>query len=380
MAKSCSSSNGDCVGCAPSIQLVGVGYSSYIGDFGTLCEGKKYAISTSTTQASYFLHLWYESTYNGSYSSNYTSELKYGIDEYGNFYALTVTNGSISYSMTFTSAGEGGYTLNYEGLSNTEQTFTKTVCGPNVTDNSSCSTKSDYEYDNPENCPCQGPLFPANDCAPWGTFQSTSGPCTNTVSTWRSNDLVNPYGNEGYWEQYTANTTATETKSGEIDPEAITSFIDQKLSKKMDILKNNKPQNCFDTKCGFEKYSCWGGVNSFTPVELPTRQKLKLGVVGFKKFLEKYSSISGDIKVYIPAPWDEESGDPEPNNCPCSPDFDGEMVRSIGFSISSSGAHYSGEDENELVITESSELDNNAFQGNLETLSLSLCINTVTPL
>ena len=380
MAKSCSSSDGDCVGCAPSIQLVGVGYSSYIEDFGTLCEGTRYAIFTSRTQASYFLHLWFSSNYNGSYSSNSTSELKYGIDEYGNFYALTVTNGSITYSMTFTSAGEGGYTLNYVGLSNTKQTLTKTDCGPIVIDDSSCSTQSDYEYDNPENCPCEVGFFPGNDCAPWGTFQSTSGPCKNTVSTWRSNDLVNPYGNPGYYEQYTANTTTTETRSKEIDPEEKTGFIEQKLSKKMDILKNNRPQDCLDTKCGAEKYSCWGGVGSFTPAELPTRQKLKLGVIGLKKFLENYSSISGDIKVYIPAPWDEESGDPEPNNCPCSPDFEGEMVTSIGFSISSSGAHYSGQGEQEYLITESEELDNNDFQANLETLSLSLCINNVTPL
>lgn len=385
MAKSCSSSNGDCAGCAPAIQLVGVGYSSYIQDFGDLCEGTRYAISTSTVGASYLLHLWWGSNYNGNYSSNSRSELKYGIDKYGNFYALTVTNGSITYSMTFNNVSdEDSYTLKYLGLSNTSQNFIEDAdCGPIIIDNSSCSTVSDYAYDNPANCPCAGPLWPANDCAPWGTFQSTTSSCTNTVSTWRSDELVSPYGNPGYYEQYIANTKATETRSKEIDPEEKTALIEKKLNKKMDIYKNNKPQDCNDTKCGsepYEKYGCWGGVAAFTPAELPTRQKLKLGVIGLKKFLKNYLSISGDIKVYIPAPWDEESGDPEPNNCPCSPDFEGEMVKSIGFSISSSGAHYSGKGENEVIITESAELDNNEFQANLETLSLSICINNVTPL
>jgi hypothetical protein len=378
---SCSSSGGECTSCAPAFSLVGVSADASIPDFGEECEGKRYAISTDRMTGGYYIHAWYGSTYNGGYYSNSTFTLHYGIDKYGNFYALTSVNGSTTLIQSFTIVSEeDSYTLNYDGSSVTEENFVEKDCGPYIENNSSCSTSSDWALIDSLSCPCTGPYFPANDCPPWGALQSSSSSCTNSTSTWSSYNLINPYGNPGYYELSTANTQQTSTRSKEIKVEEKNGLRKKQVDIQMDILQNNQPQDCLDTRCGaqpYEKYGCWGVVGSFTPVASPSVKKLKLGVVANKKLLEKYKSIGGSIKVFIPAPWDEESGDPEPNNCPCSTEFEGQMLKSIGFSMSSSAKHYSGSGDEEQVIAESSELNSSQFQSHLEALSLGICINSV---
>jgi hypothetical protein len=375
---SCSSSGGECTSCAPAFSLVGVSADAYIPNYGTLCEDQRYAISTNRVMGGYYLRYWWGSNYNGGYSSDSTSELHWGIDKYGNFYALTSTNGSTTLIQSFTSVGEDdNYTLNYDGSSKIELNFVETDCGPVIKDNSSCSTSTTWGYINPEDCPCQGIYFPANDCAPWGDLVSSSSSCTNSTAIWNSHELVNPYGNEGYYQLYTANTQQTTTRSKVIDPEEKIELLKESIDKKMRIAKNNEPSDCLGTVCGNGKYACWGGVGSFTPVASPSIRKLQLGVVANRNLLKKYKSISGSIKVFIPAPWDEESGDPEPNNCPCSTGFEGQMLKTIGFSMNSSAQYYGGNGDEEQLIVESSELSSDEFQSHLETLSLSICINSV---
>ena len=383
MPGSCSSSGGQCAGCAPTIQLVGVSAGSVaIGDFGIACGDERYQMSTYRMKGGEMLHHWWGSTYNGGYSSNLTSTVKYGVDKYGNFYALTVSNGITTNILSFTSVGENdSYTLSYDGSSKTQETFNENgPCGPTVESDSSCETTSSYGYDLPTDCPCTGPY--SHPCGPFGALKSTNSSCASSTTIWSSNELINPYGEDGYYESYTADTTLTETKSGPIDQEAVRLRLGEvSASTRLKIRKNNQDQDCEGTKCGEGKYACWAGAGIFVPSTSPLVNKLNLGVVVTKKLFETYASVGGDIKLHIPVPWDEESGNPEPNNCPCDPNYEGQMLGSFGFSVSSGSPTFDGSGDSLRVIGESTQITSSSYQNHAgESLYLSLCVDRVTML
>jgi hypothetical protein len=128
-------------------------------------------------------------------------------------------------------------------------------------------------------------------------------------------------------------------------------------SKKVDILKDNKPQNCAGTTCGEGKDACWQLYTApyffITDNNLDdpnanstTSQKLKFKVTVLKEGFDKtYKSVSGTVKFYY-------GGTGGKNPC-CNDDFDGTVVKEGGYSISTDSTF-----KNNLLASDGVDLDN----------------------
>jgi hypothetical protein len=187
-------------------------------------------------------------------------------------------------------------------------------------------------------------------CAEDGGCASYScvSPCTTAVSctkyTENGKDAYDYVSKIGGIEKYYRFDNSSNYKTTIASSKTLSYFYDlckSSVSKKMDLLKNNGPQNCDGDKCGSGgKDDCWGGGGCFTisanglsdpNSNSATAQELKFKVATIKEgFDKKYKSVSGKVKYYISSDQDIE----ENRNPCCNSDFSGTVVKEAGYSIS----------------------------------------------
>jgi hypothetical protein len=339
MPGSCSSNtpNG-CAGCGPIFYLFYLDASTSQSKVGFLHEDIYYAqFNRNLNLNALFNNLYPEDDCIGDPTrSGDTGSLKstgtynYEVDEFGNI-AIYVTGSTnttryawIEWFCLYLPCNIlERYPL--EATTNSITVSAKTRCNPTATKTTVDCTKYDPEFiSGDQECIGVGNCFMPNQEAPCGAFYR----CKDDQKYTSPKNLQFFYG-----------------------------LAQSSASKKADILKDNKPQNCAGTTCGEGKDACWalytGPYFFITDNNLDdpnanstTAQKLKFKVATIKEGFDKtYKSVSGKVKFYY-------GGTDGKTPC-CNDDFDGTVVKEGGYSISAGSTF-----KDYLLASDGVDLDN----------------------
>jgi hypothetical protein len=164
-----------------------------------------------------------------------------------------------------------------------------------------------------------------------------------------------------------------------LDWDLLFDLTKQSTTKKLEVLKNNQPQNCNGDTCGEGKDACWGGGGCFgisdnnlddLEANTTTSQKLKFKIGTAKEGFDKtYKSVSGKVKFYISSEEDIEEGR---TPC-CNDDFSGTVVKETGYSISAGSTF-----KNDYLASDAGDFDNNDQSHVGETICPCYTIDSVS--
>ena len=352
MPGSCSSNvlNG-CAACGPSLFLFQLSASTSQGMVGKGClngdnPSPKKVYFSESSNASF--------NYNGSdniidlsvndtASYAYTENITCFSDPYGVIICTSTLSSNNSYSDNY--SDKNGGSSSSSGSINCSKAPRKSSCEPDP--ETKCYLGGDCAK-NPEfGCP-GGPEG-------WNCLQETCNDSLSCTSHTRNGSESSFISNEFYYAQGSGSYSFQRTISSTKNLSYFYDLCQSSVSVKINILKNNEPQNCAGTTCGGGKDDCWGSAGCFGIADnnlddpnasSTTAQKLKFKIGTIKEgFDKKYKSVSGKVKFYY-------GGEEDTNPC-CNSDFSGTVVKEAGYSISAGETF-----KNDYLASDAGDFDN----------------------
>ena len=211
---------------------------------------------------------------------------------------------------------------------------------------------------------------------------TSSSSCTNSKTNCENIANSNP-AVTGTFPNKCASGGSTNNKSYSINagyqsPKDLNFFYNiakQIVNIKIQILEENKPQNCNEGTCGEGKDACWGSASSFSITDnnlddsnaaSTTAQKLKFKIAASKQGFDKtYKSVSGKVKFYY-------GGTGGKTPC-CDDDFDGTVVKETGYSISAGSTF-----KNDYFASDAGDFDNDDQSHVGETISICYTVDNIS--
>jgi len=287
-------------------------------------------------------------TYNLSISESSSENITCLVDSYG---VIIYTSASSSSYSANGSSSEGPYKNSGSGSSSCTKVARKSSCDPEP------PTICDENLDNCDGSPgfCQAYTCLANGVDDNQTPCIVSESCTE----FKRNGTVEEYFSQG--ESYYNYKNSSTDQAALAAPQTMSDLYgicNSSVDKKVDILKDNKSQDCNGTTCGEGKDACWqlysapyffiadNGLSNPDAIST-TAQKLKFKIATIKEGFDKtYKSVSGTVKFYY-------GGTGGKTPC-CNDDFDGTVLKEAGYSISAGSTF-----KNILLASDAGDLDNN---------------------
>jgi hypothetical protein len=350
MPGSCSSDSlNGCAACAPGLVLFSIEASISQSKVGHVRDSNYYANSSRKLNYFYFTGKIPPCTLSGESgggngSFNSTAIYIYEIDAFGNIAIYITGSYDASYINTTDNPNQDPCCFQNGGSGSSNTVGAKNKCNPTqTTTTESCSNYG--EGNESDICPYPGVTM--NDC-------SSLDPQDCTSSSSETNETLTC----GYTLPCGATTQCTDstTYSSLRDLQFFYGLAQSSAGKKADILKDNKPQNCAGSTCGEGKDACWGGGGCFgisdnnlddPEANTTTSQKLKFKIGTAKEGFDKtYKSVSGKVKFYY-------GGTGGKTPC-CDDDFDGTVVKEVGYSISAGSTF-----KNDFLASDAGDFDNN---------------------
>jgi hypothetical protein len=341
MPGSCSSNtlNG-CSSCGPGLVLFQLSASTSQAMVGFGCLNgdnpspkkvyfEKSSLANNSSGASEFYEGVYSIITQSSSSCSYTENITCFSDPYGVIICTNTVSSDGSSNGFFNNLTLKDITID-AGSQKCSKKPRKSSCEPEP------ETICQYDGD-PVNCAC----FYDN--------------CTESISC-TSRAVQGSVSEETPYNRLEGSYSFNEKIASEKDLQFFYGLCKSSVSTKMGILTNNKPQNCDGATCGEGKDACWGGGGCFgisdnnlddPEANTTTSQKLKFKIGTAKEgFSKKYKSVSGKVKFYY-------GGTGGKTPC-CDDDFDGTVVKEVGYSISAGSTF-----KNDYFASDAGDFDNN---------------------